>query len=130
MTTRVILFDKIKAKTCFVRLKVGSIIPASVWQSQKFLVPFYQGTIVFLKFHWISTQPNVIELSGVFADAGIEYDKIDSISIRVNGLNPGKAQIYATVIISNGVKLNSTVKVSVLKMLELESPKQIISNVI
>lgn len=129
ITLRVIPFDRIKVKVPLVRLKVGAIMPASVWAVPE-ISPMILGTLNSLKFHWSTNQPDVVELSGVFADAGIEYGEEDSITIRVKGLNPGKAQIQATVTTASGVKFQSTVEVAVFKMLELESPKKIVSDTI
>lgn len=51
---------------------------------------------------WSTENSDIVDILGVFSDAGIEYADKDSISVRIKALNPGKAKIVATVITPNG----------------------------
>lgn len=124
----VIPLDKIKIKTPLVRIRTGSTMPATIWGIPD-LSPMILGTLESFKVFWKTDSPDVISIKGVFHDAGIEYLQQDLISVHLTGLTPGKARIYATVK-RNGIELTSFVEVSVFKMLELESPKKIISDTI
>lgn len=42
---------------------------------------------------------------------GVEYSDKDLISVRIKALNPGKAKIHATVILSCGQKITNSVEV-------------------
>lgn len=81
------------------------------------------------KVKWYTNHPDVISISGIFSDAGIEYDESDAIAVRLKALNPGIANVYAEFKTSTGI-LTSSFELSVFKVLELESPKQIISDAI
>lgn len=89
----------------------------------------YTGTLSNMKVKWSTNQPDVIDILGIFSDAGIEYDDIDSISVRIKALKPGKAKIRADVVTPNG-KQTCYVEVTVFQMLELESPKRITTDAI
>lgn len=78
---------------------------------------------------WSTNQPDVVDILGVFSEAGIEYDETDSISVRIKALNPGRARINAEVHTPHG-KQNCFVEVTVFKNLELESPKRITNDAI
>lgn len=78
---------------------------------------------------WHSNQPDVIEINGIFSEAGIEYDENDSISVRLKALNPGTAKIQAEFTTSTGTHL-CFIEITVFKLLELEQPRHIASDVI
>lgn len=108
---RVIPLDRVKIKIPLVRVKVGATIPAVIWGIPD-LSPMILGTLNTLKITWTTNQPEVVEINGVFADAGIEYGAEDSIAVRIKALSSGKAQIHAVVVTSSGVKLKSSVEVT------------------
>lgn len=78
---------------------------------------------------WHTNQPDVIEINGIFSEAGIEYDENDSISVRLKALNPGTAKIQAEFTTSAGSHL-CFIEITVFKLLELEQPRHIASDVI
>lgn len=78
---------------------------------------------------WHTNQPDVIEINGIFSEAGIEYDEQDSISVRLKALNPGTAKIQAEFTTSTGSH-SSFIEITVFKLLELEQPRRIISDAI
>ena len=43
---------------------------------------------------------------------GVEYNDDDLISVRVKGMNPGKAKIHATMTLPGGQKLTTGVEVT------------------
>lgn len=55
VTIRVMPFDKIKVKVPLVRLKVGAIMPASIWAVPE-ISSLILGTLNSLKFQWITNQ--------------------------------------------------------------------------
>lgn len=54
---------------------------------------------------WHTNQPDVVEINGIFSEAGIEYDEHDSISVRLKALNPGTAKIQAEFTTTSGTHL-------------------------
>lgn len=78
---------------------------------------------------WHTNQPDVIEINGIFSEAGIEYDEQDSISVRLKALNPGTAKIQAQFTTSTGSH-SCFIEITVFKMLELELPRRIMSDAI
>lgn len=78
---------------------------------------------------WHTNQPDVIEINGIFSEAGIEYDEHDSISVRLKALNPGTAKIQAEFTTTSGSHL-CFIEITVFKLLELEQPRHISSDVI
>lgn len=78
---------------------------------------------------WHTNQPDVIEINGVFSEAGIEYDEHDSISVRLKAINPGTAKVQAEFTTTTGSHL-CFIEITVFKLLELEQPRHIASDVI
>lgn len=78
---------------------------------------------------WHTNQPDVIEVNGIFSEAGIEYEEQDSISVRLKALNPGTAKISAEFTTSTG-SLSCFIEITVFKLLELEQPRRITSDAI
>lgn len=78
---------------------------------------------------WHTNQPDVIEINGIFSEAGIEYDEHDSISVRLKAINPGTAKIQAEFTTTTGSHL-CFIEITVFKLLELEQPRRIASDVI
>lgn len=60
------------------------------------------GTLPTLSVSWSTENTDIVDILGIFSDAGVEYADKDSISVRIKALNPGKARIVATVITPNG----------------------------
>lgn len=60
------------------------------------------GTLPTLSVTWSTENTDVVDILGIFSDAGVEYADKDSISVRIKALNPGKAKIVATVVTPNG----------------------------
>lgn len=87
-----------------------------------------KGTLT-SRVRWHTNQPDVIEINGIFSEAGIEYDEHDSISVRLKALNPGTAKIQAEFTTTSGSHL-SFIEITVFKLLELEQPRHISSDVI
>lgn len=81
------------------------------------------------KVRWHTNQPDVIEVNGIFSEAGIEYDEHDSISVRLKALNPGTAKIQADFTTSTGTH-SAFIEITVFKLLELELPRRITSDAI
>lgn len=81
------------------------------------------------KVRWHTNQPDVIEVNGIFSEAGIEYDEHDSISVRLKALNPGTAKIQAEFTTSTGTH-SCFIEITVFKLLELELPRRITSDAI
>lgn len=88
----------------------------------------FLGTLT-SKVKWYTNQPDVIEINGIFSEAGIEYDEQDSISVRLKALNPGTAKIQAEFTTSTGSH-SCFIEITVFKLLELELPKRITSDAI
>lgn len=63
---------------------------------------FLAGTLPTLSVSWSTDNSDIVDILGVFSDAGVEYADKDSISVRIKALNPGKAKITATVHTPNG----------------------------
>lgn len=124
----VVPFDRVKIKTPLVRIRTGSVMPATIWGIPN-ISPMILGTLRDLKVKWSTNQPDVIDILDIFSEAGVEYEDIDSISVRVKAMNPGRAKIQADVETSSG-RQTCYVDVTVFKMLELESPKRITSDAI
>lgn len=78
---------------------------------------------------WHSNQPDIIEINGIFSEAGIEYDEQDSISVRLKALNPGTAKIQAEFTTTTGAH-SCFIEITVFKLLELELPRRITSDAI
>lgn len=78
---------------------------------------------------WHTNQPDVIEINGIFSEAGIEYDEQDAISVRLKALNPGTAKIQAEFTTTSGSHL-CFIEITVFKLLELEQPRRIASDAI
>lgn len=78
---------------------------------------------------WQTNQPDVIEINGIFSEAGIEYDEQDSISVRLKALNPGTAKIHADFTTSTG-SYTCFVEITVFKLLELDLPRRITGDAI
>lgn len=78
---------------------------------------------------WHTNQPDIIEINGIFSEAGIEYDEQDSISVRLKALNPGTAKVQAEFTTSTG-SYSCFVEITVFKLLELELPRRITSDAI
>lgn len=66
------------------------------------------GTLPTLSVTWTTENADVVDILGIFSDAGVEYADKDSISVRIKALNPGKAKIVATVVTPNGRQTCST----------------------
>lgn len=81
------------------------------------------------KVRWHTNHPDVIEVNGIFSEAGIEYDEHDSISVRLKALNPGTAKIQAEFTTSTGTH-TCFIEITVFKLLELELPRRITSDAI
>lgn len=96
-------------------------------QFKLFSFPF-SGTLT-SKVRWQTNQPDVIEINGIFSEAGIEYDEQDSISVRLKALNPGTAKIQAEFTTSTGSH-SCFVEITVFKVLELEFPRRFTSDAI
>lgn len=124
----VVPFDRVKIKTPLVRIRTGAVMPATIWGIPN-ISPMILGTLHDLKVKWSTNQPDVIDILDIFSEAGIAYDDIDSISVRVKALNPGRAKIQADVETPIG-RQTCYVDVTVFKMLELEWPKRITSDAI
>lgn len=62
----------------------------------------HAGTLPTLSVTWSTENADVVDILGIFSDAGVEYADKDSISVRIKALNPGKAKIVATVVTPNG----------------------------
>lgn len=124
----VVPFDRVKIKTPLVRIRTGAVMPATIWGIPN-ISPMILGTLRDLKVKWSTDQPDVIDILDIFSEAGVQYDDIDSISVRVKALNPGRAKIKAEVETPSG-RQTCSVDVTVFKMLELESPKRITSDAI
>lgn len=124
----VVPFDRVKIKTPLVRIRTGSVMPATIWGIPN-ISPMILGTLRDLKVKWSTNHPDVIDILDIFSEAGVEYEDIDSISVRVKAMNPGRAKIQADVETSSG-RQTCYVDVTVFKMLELESPKRISSDAI
>lgn len=121
----VIPFDGIKIRAPLVRIKTGATMPATIWGLPD-ISPMVLGTLPSLDVYWSTDQPSVIEIKGVFNDIGVEYKERNAISVRINALNPGKAQLHAVVLASNGLKFTANVEINVFKVLELEAPKHFV----
>lgn len=89
---------------------------------------FCIGTLT-SKVRWHTNQPDIIEINGIFSEAGIEYDEHDSIAVRLKALNPGTAKVQAEFTTSTGSH-SCFVEITVFKLLELELPRRITSDVI
>lgn len=100
------------------------LIGSSLTQTNIFLI----GTLT-SRVRWHTNQPDVIEINGIFSEAGIEYDEHDSISVRLKALNPGTAKIQAEFTTTSGSHL-CNIEITVFKLLELEQPRHISSDVI
>lgn len=124
----VVPFDRVKIKTPLVRIRTGAVMPATIWGIPN-ISPMILGTLRDLKVKWSTNQPDVIDILDIFSEAGVAYDDVDSISVRVKALNPGRAKIQAEVETPNG-RQTCFVDVTVFKMLELELPKRITSDAI
>lgn len=81
------------------------------------------------KVRWHTNQPDVIEINGIFSEAGIEYEEQDSISVRLKALNSGTAKVQAEFTTSTGSH-TCFVEITVFKLLELELPRRITSDAI
>lgn len=122
----VIPLSKVKIRTPLQRLKVGNVMPVTLWADAPTPVsPMVLGTLKHLKIHWQTDAPDVIELKHVFEDIGVIYGEADAISMRIRGLKQGKGRITATVYHGNS-KLQASVDVTIFKTLELEAPKRIV----
>ncbi|CAD7078083.1 unnamed protein product [Hermetia illucens] len=120
----VIPLEKVQVRTPLVRIKTGAVMPAFIWGVPD-ISPVILGTMESIRIIWSTNQPDVVDIFGIFSDAGIEYTEHDLISVRVKALNPGKARIQASIILPGGQRLSSSVEVVVFKMLEIEAPKHI-----
>lgn len=161
----VVPFDKVKIKTPLTRIRLGAVMPATIWGVPNispmilgefydnfcfhnklklyggkknasfhfhyihFMYCFYVGTLHNLRVRWHTNQPDIVDILGVFSEAGIEYEETDSISVRVKALNPGRAKIQAEVHTPNGKQICS-VDITVFKSLELELPKRVTTDAI
>lgn len=108
-------------------------IPVIDWQAinhhvQSNLCHQFLGTIN-SKVRWHTSHPDVIEINGIFSEAGIEYEEQDSISVRLKALNPGTAKIQAEFVTGTGSH-SCFIEITVFKLLELEMPKRITSDAI
>uniref|UniRef100_A0A336L337 CSON002297 protein n=1 Tax=Culicoides sonorensis TaxID=179676 RepID=A0A336L337_CULSO len=121
----VIPFDGIKIRTPLVKIKSGAVMPATIFGLPD-ISPMVLGTLPSLDVFWSTDQPSVIDIKGVFNDIGVEYKERNAISVRIHALNPGKAQLHAVVLASNGLKFTANVEISVFKVLELEAPKHFV----
>lgn len=125
LTINVILFDGIKIVTPLVRIKSGNIMPATIWGLPS-ISPMVLGTLPSLDVYWSTDQPHVLEIKGVFDDIGVQYKERNSISMRINALNPGKAHLHVVVVTNNGPKFTASLEIKVFRVLELESPKNFV----
>lgn len=89
---------------------------------------FHKGTLN-SKVRWHTNQPDIIEINGIFSEAGIEYDEHDSISVRLKALNPGTAKIQAEFTTTTGSH-SCFLEITVFKLIELELPRRITSDAI
>lgn len=123
----VIPLNKVKIRTPLQRLKVGNVMPVTLWADSNLtpVSPMILGTLKNLKIHWQTDAPDVIELKQVFEDIGVIYEDSDAISMRVRGLKQGKGKITATVY-HGTTKLQASADVTIFKTLELEAPKRIV----
>lgn len=116
--------DGVRIRTPLVRIKAGAIMPATIWGNPD-ISPMVLGTLPSLKVFWSTDQPNVIQVKSPFEDIGVEYSELDSISVRVVALAPGKAKLHA-VVQAGGTKYAVNTEINVFKTLELEAPKRIV----
>uniref|UniRef100_A0A1B0DJU9 Nuclear pore membrane glycoprotein 210 n=1 Tax=Phlebotomus papatasi TaxID=29031 RepID=A0A1B0DJU9_PHLPP len=126
---RVVPLDGVKIRAPLVKVRSGAVMPAAIWGVPD-LSPMVLGTLENIKVYWSTNQPDVVEISGVFADIGVKYSERDAISVRIRGKNPGKATVHAKVITPHGNTLTARVEVSVFRQLELEAPRHITSDTI
>lgn len=119
----VIPLSGIKIKSPLIRLKASTVMPANIWGDSD-ISPLILGTLKNFRVRWTSNAPNIVELKGPFDDLGVVYQDKDAISMRVRGLQPGKAKITATASLGTQ-KFTAHTEVIVFKTLELESPKTI-----
>lgn len=82
-----------------------------------------------MRVRWSTQQTDIVDILGVFSEAGVEYEETDSISVRVKALSPGRAKIQAEVHTPNG-KQTCFVEVTVFKGLELELPRRVTGDAI
>lgn len=125
LNINVITFDGIKIITPLLRIKSGTVMPATIWGFPD-ISPMVIGTLPFLDVYWTTDQPSVIEIKGVFNDIGVQYTERNSISVRINALDPGKAQLKVVALASNDLKFTASIEINVFKVLELETPKNFI----
>lgn len=97
-------------------------MPAHVWGVPN-ISPLILGTLDSVRIYWSTDHEDILDVKGVFHDAGVEYRERDSIGVRVRALAPGKAILYVTVVTATGTKLTAKTEVTVFRVLELESPK-------
>ncbi|XP_063703101.1 nuclear pore membrane glycoprotein 210 isoform X2 [Culicoides brevitarsis] len=119
----VIPFDGITIRTPILRIKSGATVPATIWGLPN-ISPLVLGSLPSLEINWSTNQPKIIEIKGVFSQFGAQQNKMKTISVRINALTSGKAQLQA-IVSSNGRKFTAHVDITVFKILELETPKKV-----
>lgn len=120
----VIPLDAIEIKLPLSRIRAGAVMPAHVWGVPN-ISPLVLGTLDSIKIYWSTDHEDVLEVKGVFQEAGVEYREKDAIGVRVKALAPGRATLYVTLVTGSGRKLTAKSEVTVFRILELESPKVI-----
>ncbi|XP_058828895.1 nuclear pore membrane glycoprotein 210 [Topomyia yanbarensis] len=106
------------------RIRTGAVMPAHVWGVPG-ISPLVLGTLETVKIFWSTDHEDVLDVKGVFREAGVEYHAKDAIGVRVKALAPGKATLHVTLVSANGVRRTARSEVTVFQLLELESPKVI-----
>ncbi|XP_053685472.1 nuclear pore membrane glycoprotein 210 [Sabethes cyaneus] len=120
----VIPLNAIEIKTPLNRIRTGAVMPAHVWGAPG-ISPLVLGTLESIKIYWSTDHEDVLDVKGVFQEAGVEYREKDAIGVRVRALAPGKAILHVTLVTATGAKLTARTEVTVFRLLELESPKVI-----
>ncbi|XP_055645354.1 nuclear pore membrane glycoprotein 210 [Toxorhynchites rutilus septentrionalis] len=120
----VIPLDAVEIKTPLNRIRSGAVMPAHVWGVPN-ISPMVLGTLDMVKIYWSTDHEDVLDVRGVFQEAGIQYTEKDAIGVRVKTLAPGKANLYVTLVTASGQKLTARSEITVFRVLELESPKVI-----
>ncbi|XP_039450976.1 nuclear pore membrane glycoprotein 210 [Culex pipiens pallens] len=122
VNVHVIPLNAIEIKAPLGRIRTGAVMPAHVWGVPN-ISPLILGTLESVRIYWSTDHEDILDVKGVFHDAGVEYRERDSIGVRVRALAPGKATLYVTVVTATGTKLTAKTEVTVFRVLELESPK-------
>ncbi|XP_055603994.1 nuclear pore membrane glycoprotein 210-like [Uranotaenia lowii] len=124
VNVHVVPLTGIEIRMPLTRLRVGAVMPAHVWAMPS-ISPLVLGTLDTVKIYWSTDHEDVLEVKGVFQEAGVEYREKDAIGVRVKALAPGRAILHVTLVTGNGVKLTAKSEVTVFRVLELETPKVI-----